>query len=59
MDAEHFQVWRQVLQQRLQKQRALLRDAKIEKDRWIYQGNIRYLEGQIDLLIKLIEGRTI
>lgn len=59
MDSEHFQVWRKILQQKLQKQRGLLLNAKNEKDRWIYHGNVRYLEGQIDLVVKLIEGRSL
>ena len=43
--------------QKLQKQRALLLNATEEKDKLVYQSNIRYLEGQLDLLIAFIEGK--
>lgn len=57
MNTEYFQVWRQVVYQKLQKQRALLLNATEEKDKLVYQSNIRYLEGQLDLLIAFIEGK--
>lgn len=57
MNAEYFQKWRQVVYQKLQKQRALLLNATEEKDKLVYQSNIRYLEGQLDLLIAFIEGK--
>lgn len=57
MNTEYFQVWRQVVYQKLQKQRALLLKATEEKDKLVYQSNIRYLEGQLDLLIAFIEGK--
>lgn len=57
MNAEYFQKWRQVVYQKLQKQRALLLNATEEKDKLVYQSNIRYLEGQLDLLIAFIDGK--
>lgn len=57
MNVEHFQKWRQIVYQKLKKQRALLLNATEEKDKLIYQSNIRYLEGQLDLLIALIDGK--
>lgn len=57
MNAEYFQKWRQVVYQKLQNQRALLLNATEEKDKLVYQSNIRYLEGQLDLLIAFIEGK--
>lgn len=57
MNVEHFQAWRQIVYQKLKKQRALLLDATEEKDKLVYQSNIRYLEGQLDLLIAFIEGK--
>jgi hypothetical protein len=57
MNVEYFQKWRQVVYQKLQRQRALLKNATEEKDKLVYQSNIRYLEGQLDLLIAFIEGK--
>lgn len=57
MHSEYFQAWRQIVYQKLQKQRALLLNATEEKDKLVYQSNIRYLEGQLDLLIAFIEGK--
>lgn len=57
MHSEYFQAWRQIVYQKLKKQRALLLNATEEKDKLVYQSNIRYLEGQLDLLIALIEGK--
>lgn len=57
MHSEYFQAWRQIVYQKLQKQRALLLNATDEKDKLVYQSNIRYLEGQLDLLIAFIEGK--
>jgi hypothetical protein len=57
MNVEYFQKWRQVVYQKLQRQRALLKNATEEKDKLVYQSNVRYLEGQLDLLIAFIEGK--
>lgn len=59
MDRIFFTERRAVLNQQLQKERALQKkacDEKREQDRWVHYGNCRYLEGQIDCIDKMIRG---
>lgn len=59
MDRIFFVERRSVLNQKLQKERALEKkasDENREQDRWIHYGNCRYLEGQIDCIDKMISG---
>lgn len=59
MDRIFFQERRAVLNKKLKEQKALEKkaiDEKNEKDRWVYYGNCRYLEGQIDCIDKMISG---
>ena len=59
MDRIFFQERRAYLNKQLQDQRSLelkARKEKREEDRLIHYGNIRYLEGQLDCIDKMVNG---
>ena len=59
MDRIFFQERRAYLNKQLQDQRSLelkARKENREEDRIIHYGNIRYLEGQLDCIDKMVNG---
>lgn len=61
MDRVYFEAKLEQLNKQLGEQRGLMMKAgreKQERERQIYFGNVRYLEGQRDLIIRLIEARS-
>lgn len=61
MDRVYFEAKLEQLNKQLAEQRGLMMKAgreEQERERQIYFGNVRYLEGQRDLIIRLIEARS-
>ena len=61
MDRVYFEAKLEQLNKQLAEQRGLMMKAGREgqeRERQIYFGNVRYLEGQRDLIIRLIEARS-
>ncbi len=61
MDRVYFEAKLQEINRQLGEQRGLMMKAgreQNERDRQTYFGNVRYLEGQRDVIIRLIEARS-